>query len=263
MFLFLSKLLPLFIYPLGIACILLIIALIMWLQRSRWIALPIFLALVVLLISSNARVSNYLIKTLEWQNLPSQDLPTAEAIVVLGGATRAADAPRIMPDINENGDRLLYAAKLYQEQKAPLVILAGGRIEWYGAGQPEAVDMKQLLQLMGVPAEAIILEPNSLNTYQNAVNVKEILQKRNIEKILLVTSAFHMPRSLLIFQRQNINAIPAPTDFLLSQRELEAVNSSSQSAILSLLPEAQNLEKTTKILKEYVGMVVYRLRGWL
>lgn len=116
MFVFLSKLLPLFLYPLGLICVLLAIALIMAWRQSSWIQIPIALALLVLLISSNGWISNLLVKSLEWQNLPPT-IPSADAIILLGGATKSASYPRPMVDINERGDRILYAAKLYLDKK--------------------------------------------------------------------------------------------------------------------------------------------------
>ena len=269
-FLFLSKLLPLFVYPLGLACTLLIITLLLRLgkrrnRRKRASQLSsslIFLALIVLWSASNGWVSNYLVKSLEWQNIP-ETIPQAEAIVLLGGSTKAPSYPRSMPDISEQGDRVIYAAKLYKEGKAPLIIAAGGRIDWRVGGQPESEDMQQLLEFIGIPNEAIIKESKSLNTHENAVNVREILREKRIEKILLVTSAMHMPRSLLIFKKQQINAIAAPTDFLVTQRNLDELTSSTQSIILNLIPDAHNLAKTTRALKEYLGLLIYRLRGWL
>jgi len=106
-------------------------------------------------------------------------------------------------------------------------------------------------------------DPSSLNTYQNAVNVRQIMKERDIQRVLLVTSAMHMPRSLRIFQRQGIEAIPAPTDFLVTKQEIEEPNNSPQATLLSLLPDADRLQNTTRVLKEYIGTVVYRLRGWL
>ena len=263
MFLFLSKLLPLFLYPLGLACVLMVVALVMWWRRSRWVPLPIILSLVVLLLTSNGWVSNGLVRSLEWQHLPPQKLPTADAIVVLGGATKSAFFPRPGVDLSEAGDRVLYGAQLYREGKAPFVIASGGRVEWRGGGPSESADMAQILKTVGVPAAAILQDPTSLNTYQNAVNVRKIMKERGINKILLVTSAMHMPRSLQIFKRQGINAIPAPTDFLVSQQEIDEPNSSSQAILLNLVPDTDRLNKTTQALKEYIGMVVYRLRGWL
>jgi uncharacterized SAM-binding protein YcdF (DUF218 family) len=263
MFLFLSKLLPLFLYPLGLVCLLMAVALIMWWRRSRWVPLPVALALLVLLLAGNSWVANSLVQSLEWQQLPPKSLPTADAIVILGGATRPAFPPRPGVDLSDRGDRIFYGAQLYREGKAPLVIPSGGRISWRGGGPSESADMAEILNVLGVPPTAIVQDPTSLNTHQNAVNVQRIMQERGLRRILLVTSAMHMPRSLRIFQHLGIDAIPAPTDFLVTQQELEESNSSPQATILSLVPDTDRLDLTTQALKEYLGMVVYRLRGWL
>jgi uncharacterized SAM-binding protein YcdF (DUF218 family) len=183
--------------------------------------------------------------------------------VVLGGATKSAFFPRPTVDLNEAGDRVIYAAQLYLQKKAPVIVLSGGRIDWRGSGSSESGDMAKVLSSIGIPAEALVQEPESLNTYQNAVNVKKVLESRGIRRVLLVTSAMHMPRSLLIFKRQGIDAIPAPTDFLVSEGELQELSSSPKSAILNLLPSVDNLEMLTAAIKEYVGIIAYGLRGWL
>ena len=72
-----------------------------------------------------------------------------------------------------------------------------------------------------------------------------------------------MPRSMAIFHRLGINPIPAPTDFFVSEQELAAVNYSTESKILSFLPEPNSLARTTLVIKEYIGTLVYRLKGWL
>jgi uncharacterized SAM-binding protein YcdF (DUF218 family) len=262
-FLFLSKFLPLFFYPLGFACFALIVALIIGWKYPRWGYFPVALALIILLLASNSWLSNYLVKSLEWQNLPLADLPKSEAIVILGGATKSALTPRPMVDVSEQGDRLLYAVKLYKDGLAPVIIASGGRIEWKNGGTPEAQDMVELLQLMGIPESVVIPEPNSLNTYENAVNVKQILTEKGINQVLLVTSALHMPRAKLIFQRQNINIIPAPTDFIVSEDDLISLNRNTQAFLLNILPDAENIAKTTKALKEYLGLFIYRLKGWI
>ncbi|KAB8314963.1 YdcF family protein [Tolypothrix campylonemoides VB511288] len=263
MFFYLSKLLPLFFYPLGLACLCLLVALFMLWKRPRTAALAIALALILLLSSSNGWVSRWLVQSLEWQNLPPIEIPTAEAIVVLGGATRSALPPRPSVDLNEAGDRVLYAAQLYREKKAPVIILSGGRINWKGSGSPESADMASILTSIGIPEAAIVQEPDSLNTYENAVNVKKILVSRGIRRVLLVTSAIHMPRSLLIFRRQGIDAIPTPTDFLISEGDLEELTSTPKAALLNVLPDVDNLKLFTAALKEYIGILAYRLRGWL
>ncbi|HYW20599.1 MAG TPA: YdcF family protein [Nodularia sp. (in: cyanobacteria)] len=263
MFLYLSKLLPLFFYPLGLVSISLIVALVTLWKRPRIAAIAISLALSLLLICSNGWVAKSLVRSLEWQYLPPIPVPNAEAIVVLGGATKSVYPPRPTVDLSESGDRVIYAAQLYRQQKAPIIILSGGRIDWRGGGDPESADMADVLTSIGIPSEVIVQEPDSLNTYQNAVNVKKILQSRGIGKVLLVTSAMHMPRSLKIFQRQGIDVIAAPTDFLVSQGEVQELSSTPKAAILNLLPDTSNLHQFTSALKEYIGSFVYSWRGWL
>jgi uncharacterized SAM-binding protein YcdF (DUF218 family) len=266
MFLFLSKLLPLFIYPLGFASLMLVLALLTFWKRPRLAAIAIFLALLAILLPSNSWVSNNLVRSLEGQYLPTT-IPTADAIVVLGGAVRSQAAPRPWIDVTEAGDRPIYGAQLYLQGKAPLVILSGGRIEWQGGGSPavsaESADMAKLVEALGVPTNVILQDPTSLTTRENAVNVKKIMQDRGVQKILLVTSAIHMPRSMAIFKKLGVDAIATPTDFLVSNQELKGSQSTLQAAILNLFPNSANMEQFTHAFKEYFGLVIYRLRGWV
>jgi uncharacterized SAM-binding protein YcdF (DUF218 family) len=106
-------------------------------------------------------------------------------------------------------------------------------------------------------------DPTSLNTYENAVNVRQILADRNIRRVLLVTSAMHMPRSMGIFKKQRIEAIAAPTDFTVTEQELREYQNTVQGFLLNLLPDVEKLQQTSRALKEYVGILVYRLKGWI
>ncbi len=263
MFLFLSKLLPTFIYPLGAVSLLLVVALGFWVLKSRWTPVPIVAALIILLLSSNAWTSNWLVQSLEWQNIPKGELPTADAIVVLGGGTRSQAYPRPDVDFSDAGDRVWYGASLYQSGKAPKIIVTGGRVAWRGAGDPESADLTKLLVVMGVPPADIIPEGESYNTYENAVNVKKILVAEHFNKILLVTSAMHMPRSLAIFRHQGIDTIAAPTDYRISELEATEPNRQQESIILGLLPNEERFYHTTQAIKEYIGLWVYKLKGWI
>ncbi|MBR8835468.1 MAG: YdcF family protein [Stigonema ocellatum SAG 48.90 = DSM 106950] len=264
MFLYLSKLLPQFFYPLGLTCISLLFALVMlWRKRPRRAAIAISVALIVLLLTSNSWVANSLLRSLEWQNIPSGEIPNAEAIVVLGGATKPALPPRRTVDVNEHGGRVIYAGQLYRQKKAPFIILSGGRIDWYGIGSPESADMATILTSFGIPKEALIQESNSRNTYENGVNVKKILESRGIHRILLVTSAIHMPRSLLIFKHLGIDAIPTPTDFILTESDIKEFAITPKALILNLFPNLDNINHFTAAVKEYIGIIVYHWRGWL
>jgi len=258
---FLSKLLPLFVYPVGLSCLLMALGLV-WIwkhpKRATW---AIALSLFILFFTSNPLVSDKLVSTLEWQYFPPDPVPTADAIVVLGGATAPQMVPRPWVEVLESGDRILYGARLYNQGKAPKLILSGGRITWRGgSGASEADDMKEFALAMGVPELAIVLEGTSLNTRQNAANLKPILDRQSAESVLLVTSAIHMPRSVAIFSKLGINVIPAPTDYLVPT---ETQINTLEGRILALLPEAKSTAHFTQALKEYVGFVIYRLRGWV
>ncbi|OCQ93349.1 hypothetical protein BCD67_03675 [Oscillatoriales cyanobacterium USR001] len=260
MFIFLSKLLPLFIYPLGMSCLLIVLAIVLFWKRPRWAAGLMALALTILLVFSNGWIAQSLARSLELQNLPPEPIPQAEAIVVLGGGVYPALPPRPWVEVGEAGDRILYGSQLYRQGKAPWLILSGGRIDWKKGGPPESVDMAEIAKAMGVPASAILQDPTSLNTYQNAVNVKKILDDRGIKgPILLVTSALHFPRSRFIFQDRGIKVIPAPTDFLIAHQDFKASQNSWQAVLLNLLPDVDQLQLSTKALKEYIGLAVYRL----
>lgn len=263
MFLFFSKLLPLFIYPLGLTSILLVLALIIAWKRPYLAPFPMGIALLIILISSNAWVSSLLIQSLEWRNLPQRELPDAEAIILLGGSTQVPTPPRKTVEITEAGDRVLYAAHLYKEGKAPLIIATGGRISWLQNAPPEANSMKRLLTEIGVPASVIIEETQSLNTHQNAVYTQKILEKRGITRSLLVTSAVHMPRARLTFEKQGIEVIPAPTDFLVTKMDWKQLQQTPQATLLNCIPQAERLQQTTRVLKEYLGIFVYWLKGWI
>ncbi|SKB11281.1 conserved hypothetical protein [Planktothrix sp. PCC 11201] len=264
MFLFLSKLLPLFIYPLGLSCLLMFVALFTLWKYPRWTGAVIGCALVILLLGSSRGVAQLLVGYLESQNVPKTELPNAAAIVVLGGGTKPALPPRPWVDVGEAGDRILYGALLHGQKKAPWLILSGGRINWQGGGDPESQDMAKIAEAMGVSPSAILQDRTSLNTYENAVNVQNILKENNIlGPILLVTSALHTPRSLLIFKRLGMDVIPAPTDFLMIPSEINQAQKTWQGVLLSWIPDTLSLHQTTQALKEYIGLGVYRLRGWL
>lgn len=263
MFLFFSKLLPLFVYPVGLASLLLVASLIFY-KRRRIQAICIGLALALLLFFGNEWVSHRLVSSLEWQYLPSGELPAAEAIVLLGGGTRPQLPPRPISEMNEAGDRIGYAAKLYHEQKAPFIVISGGFIEFFGSTVPETDAMKELLVALGVPDEAIVLESRSRNTYENALYVREIADREEFNQILLVTSGLHMPRSVAIFQRQGFEVIPAPVDFLATwEAEGRTAEVGVDGWLLKVFPNSERLEYSTRALREYIGMFVYRMRGWL
>jgi uncharacterized SAM-binding protein YcdF (DUF218 family) len=169
-----------------------------------------------------------------------------------------------MVEINGAGDRVLYAVQLYRLGFAPKILVTGGNIDWLSSGPSPAEDMQALLLFLGVPAEDIWLEGESRNTYENAPYSRQILDAKGIDQIILVTSAQHMPRSVGLFEKQGLEVLPAPADFSLTEAEwLKITRPAPVDFIFNLLPGVSNLNATTSALKEFLGMFIYRLRGWM
>jgi len=261
--LLLSKLLPPLFYPLSVVCWALIFAMVCFWRAPQQAAIALAIGFLILVLSGNDYVAAALMKSLEQQHLPPEPMPQAAAIVVLGGAVVPQTTPRPWVEVTEGGDRILYGARLQQQGYAPYLILSGGRIGWLGetSQRGEAADMAEIAQTCGVPASQILLDSTSLNTYENAVNVKKLLAAQNITgKLLLVTSAYHMPRSVAIFRKLGLEVIPAPTDYRYPSI---ARSLTWQNLFLSLIPTPYNIDITTIALREYQGLLIYRLRGWL
>jgi uncharacterized SAM-binding protein YcdF (DUF218 family) len=263
MFVYLSKILPLFVYPVGLVTILLILALIF--HRLKRVRTGLIIAsLAVLFICGNRWVSTSLVKSLEWQYLPPATVPHADVIVVLGGGTDPYVYPRQMPEVNGAGDRVLYAAKLYKEGKADHILVSGGNITWLnGHSTSPAEDMTEILELMGVPADVIWQQGKSQNTYEDALYSSQMLKEKGASTVLLVTSAIHMPRAAALFRKQGVDFTPMPTDYSVSQAEWDdLVLGSFPAQVINMIPSATYLKSTTTALKEKIGLAVYDLEGW-
>jgi uncharacterized SAM-binding protein YcdF (DUF218 family) len=264
MFIFLSKFLPLLVYPLGLAVLLLAAALVVH-RHPRLRVILLAAALVILLVGSNRWVSFALARSLEWRYLPLDPVPQAEVIVVLGGGTESAQFPRPGVEVNAAGDRVLYAARLYKQGKAQKIILTGGNITWLeGRTMTPADEMADLLALLEIPTQDVWLQPESQNTFEDALYTSRMLKENGVESVLLVTSAMHMPRSVALFEQQGVRVIPAPADFTVTQAGWQSLFSPDPQALLvNLLPNTSSLSLTTNAIKEYIGLLVYGLSGWL
>jgi uncharacterized SAM-binding protein YcdF (DUF218 family) len=264
MFIFLSKFLPLLVYPLGLAVLLLAAALVVH-RHPRLRVILLAAALVILLVGSNRWVSFALARSLEWRYLPLDPVPQAEVIVVLGGGTESAQFPRPGVEVNAAGDRVLYAARLYKQGKAQKIILTGGNITWLeGRTMTPADEMADLLALLEIPTQDVWLQPESQNTFEDALYTSRMLKENGVESVLLVTSAMHMPRSVALFEQQGVRVIPAPADFTVTQAGWQNLFSPDPQALLvNLLPNTSSLSLTTNAIKEYIGLLVYGLSGWL
>jgi uncharacterized SAM-binding protein YcdF (DUF218 family) len=199
--------------------------------------------------------SETLVRSLEGYSRPPAADVRAEAIVVLGGGVQPAFPPRRAVELSDAGDRVLEAARLFREGRAPIVVPTGGPFD---RAIPQSTEMAELLRFMGVPAEAIVEQDKSRNTREDAVEVRAVLAPRGAKRILLVTSALHMRRAAALFRAQGFEVVPAPTDFLA----VDAAAVPRGVSLITLLPNAESLATTTRALREWVGLGVAAVLGW-
>lgn len=261
---FLSKFLPLFLYPTGMITLLIVLTLVFWKKRRLSLAFLI-LAFLILLIAGNKYTATSLSRTLEWQYPPLPDGTRADVIVLLGGGTEPDVSPRSMVEVNASGDRVLYAVKLLQEGAAPQVLLSGGDIDFlYDSPSTPADDMATLMEMLGVPRENMLIQNASYNTQQDAEFSCKMIKEQGFDSVILVTSAFHMPRSVALFEAQGCPVIPAPVDFSITGDSWEALTHPNiQEFLINLMPSYTHLSAVTKTMKEYFGMWYYQLSGIL
>lgn len=224
----------------------------LWLGRRRLAGASLALGLGWLYFCASPLTADYLMEVLERDYPPraAASLPRAPAMVVLGGSTRGDASVEQGADLNGQADRLVFAADLYRQGKAPLVLVSGGSA---GHQRPEAREMADILAVMGIPGRAMVLEELSRNTYENAYYGAQLLQQRGIERVLLVTSAFHMERARRAFAAQGIEVIPAATDYQRLTHD---------SLLPPVLPSLSAMGRTTYALREMAALIVYDWRGY-
>jgi uncharacterized SAM-binding protein YcdF (DUF218 family) len=269
----LSKIVAAVLYPVGLAFFLLVagigLARLARGDRPRaWGWRLIGTGLAIFYVFSNGFVASALTRSLERQVLGPRPLPRADGVIVLGGGIQSRAWPRQTAEVSEAGDRLLYGAHLVREGHADWLVCAAGQGELAATEQTEAEAMQEMLSWMGVRPDQILLDRASRTTYENAIEALRLVREHGGRSIHLVTSASHMPRSLAVFRKQArvlgleaLEIIPAPCDFAVIDPEKRPPW--YYRAALTVLPSADALAQSTRMIHEYYGLLAYRLRGWL
>ncbi len=248
--LLLNKVLPLFVLPLGVSLILLI-----WGLARRRRALT-GAGLLVLLISSNPFVGSVLIRwTEQWaERRVAASLQPADAIVVLSAGRVTPPGPA---QVSEWGDanRFFGGLELFRAGRAPLLVFTGGWVSWEPEAPLEGEVLAEFARASGVPAAQIAVTAKVGNTADEAREVGQLLRGRQVEspRVILVTSAFHMPRARQHFERQGLVVDPFSVDFSVSQ--------GTRRTVLDFLPSVDALDKTQTALRELYGRAYYGLIG--
>jgi uncharacterized SAM-binding protein YcdF (DUF218 family) len=207
---------------------------------------------VALLAFSMAPVGNLLMRPLESRYPPfPADPPRVGAIVVLGAGVEggAPDEGGGAALSEEAVKRVVYGLRLYRGLGVPIV-LSGGRV-WNTGEETEADAAATLLARLGVPDAVLVREGRSRTTWENARNVAAILAELKIARVALVTSAYHMPRAMIAFDRAGVSCVAAPTDYR---------SYGGKMTFADVLPRFASLEAFFSAVREYVGIIQYRAR---
>ena len=250
--LILLKLLYAWLLPPGIFLLLLLAA---WIACRKakarcWIAGVIIL----LYLCSVRAVSDAIIKPLEnaYPQPAVSELKNARAIVILAGGSYdgVPDFDGIGQDSESSTVRLAAGLRLHRVLHLP-IIYSGGRLHDYT--DTEANIGYRFLRACGVEEKNLIKEDRSRNTAENAKFTKEICKQKQFDKVVLVTSAFHMPRSVAFFEREGVEVIPYPTDYRTDKKLV--LNA------FAFTPLADSLYNVATAMKEYMGLLAVKF-GW-
>ncbi len=232
---FLKKLIAYFILPPGLLVIAFAVLGILTKRKlAKFIAFSF--ALFVYLLSIEP-IKDVLYKPLE-EAYPVPSKPEGDVIVILGGGAYNTGILK-----EDSTKRLLTGFVLHKQTNLPIILSGGASI----GVLPEAEIMKGLLLTLGVDKSKIYTDVNSRDTGENAQEVKKLCERLGCKKIILVTSAYHMRRAMLAFQRAGLEVVPYPTDFKRDMRY----------NLYSLLPKMSVFADSYKALREYLGLVWY------
>jgi uncharacterized SAM-binding protein YcdF (DUF218 family) len=255
--LFLSKLLPIFLYPLGAGILFGFLALLLLtigFRKSAGVLLAVVLA--GLWLTSTPVFANWLTLQLEdrYARLPFESLPTSDAIILLGGVLSETTTADSGFNAGDAVDRVLDASRAFHARKAPRIVISAGNLPWEASGRAEAALIADFLVELAVPRSSLILEGESRNTHQNAVNTAALFKEHGWRRGLLITSAIHMPRAAAAFESAGVEVDPMPSDFQSGLPLFET--------LLDFLPDAGALAATSLAMKEIIGLRYYQYRGW-
>lgn len=254
MFFVLSKIFWFFLQPVNLAIFLLVIGLLAaFFGRRRLAMLGGASAAIILVAATWTSLGALLLGPLE-DRFQRPELPqTIDGVVVLGGGLEGQiNLARGGYELNSSGDRFVETAVLARRFPEARIVVSGGIGALLLPGEADADTALRLFTALGVSPQRLILENKSRDTYENALFSKEMVQPGPGETWLLVTSAFHMPRSMALFRKAGFDVLPWPVDYRTAGDE--GVGLFTDNAI-------DSLQATTLGLREWIGLVAYWLSG--
>ncbi|MDD3735158.1 MAG: YdcF family protein [Candidatus Pacebacteria bacterium] len=243
------KLIQSFILPSVFTFLLILLGLIfLFLKKKKIAKILITIGIIFLYIFSITPFSDILILPLENQyKIPDKNMiDSTDKLVLLLGGLVSEDLPISSALSNSTLKRGVEATLIYLSRNSQMKIIISGSDPLGLSLDKEGIFVSKLMRDFGIEEEDIILETQSKNTYESAKNLKEILGD---DKFILLTSAYHIPRSMDIFKKQGFDPIAYPCDFQYQ----------GHLSILDFLPDPKNLKKSNLAFHEYFGILFYRL----
>ncbi|KQV44411.1 MULTISPECIES: YdcF family protein [unclassified Rhizobium] len=248
-----SKLFWLVAQPLSLVFILLFLALVLngFGMRGGFVA---GLAAVILFVTLFTTAGSVMLQTLEDRFPRPAALPAdLSCIIILGGAfENEVMASRGGIEFNQAADRFVEGLRLAQAHPNARILVSGGDGSFSGSYQGDAHAAEAFFTTFGIPAERLIREGASRTTFENAANTRELLENEKLSQCALVTSAFHMPRSVGLFRKLGIDVIPWPTDYRTTGKANLWFDFSQPSL---------NAQLTTTAVREWIGLFAYYIGG--
>lgn len=253
----LSKLLDFFLSPLswGLLCFALAVP---WGKRPvpGWRRKRIIgaVGLAILVLASMVPVSNALAWRLEHATVSTyREDVVYDAVVLLGGVVDEEATERSgQPSYNDNVERLVMTQRLLRLGRARVAIVSSSPLDPTKPELGESVILARQLEEWGIEKDRIVIEDQARNTRENAVYVRALAKARGYERVLIVTSAFHMIRAAECFA-----AVGMPVDTLAVDYRAH-----EHTRVSEWLPRASHLMVTSSMLREMSGRAVYRVQGY-
>lgn len=243
---YLHKILPALISPIMIILYLVIIS---FFLKKKW---PLIILFLIIIILSSPIISRILITFLEKEYPPIalESLPKFDNVVILSGIVRPIlmSNQKIKFEFNESVDRIITAIKLVKLGKTKNIILTAGKMPW-SSDVSKGIFLKKYLIENGIKPESIILTSHVYNTEQESEAILDIIDTNKI--FGLVTSSFHMPRAVRIFEAKGHNIYPIPVDFKKTH---------SKFTFLNLIPSSDALNNTSLFIREMIGRLYYLIK---
>jgi uncharacterized SAM-binding protein YcdF (DUF218 family) len=255
MFFILSKIFYFLIMPFTVIVLLMVLSVVI--KNERWKKRLFWSSFCLLLFFSNDFIANEVLRAWEIPPTPFSEMRKYKLGIVLTGVTLSDNALNDRIFFNKGADRVTHTVQLYKLGLIEKILISGGSGRLFKEAEPEANKLKRAMLLMCIPEADILIENETRNTAESAIEVKKILDNLGYAEhdCLLVTSAFHMRRSLAAYRKAGLELEAFSTDFYTHERTFDPE--------VLLVPQLEAISKWHKLVKEWVGIAAYKFAGYV